>query len=155
MKIQKIIFAKASFAFLLCICLCGFFNYITLTFLDHTEIHDTKGSILTFLVYFFQVSAALVAIFYGDRLIAHRKDDADAVDFFLTADITPEKVSHQDRTKVVFVTTDGCLFNGFYYADKKMFCGYDGLDFPLDEVLTWCIQSWSMMVMKDKSKSSK
>ena len=154
MKNQKKIFAKASFAFLLCICLCGFFNYITLTFLDNTEIHDTKRSILTFLVYFFQVGTALVAIFYGDRLITHRRSHEGGEKFHLTSELTPEKVSHQNETNVVFVTIDGCLFNGHYHADKKLFYGYDGLDFSLDEVLLWCIQSWPMMVIKEDTEPS-
>ncbi len=154
MKIQKKIFAKASFAFLLCICLCGFFNYITLTFLDHTEIHDTKRSILIFLVYFFQVETALVAIFYGDRLIAHRKDYNEGPECYLTSNKLPDEVSHQDRTNVVFVTFDGCMFNGIYHADKKLFCGFDGLDFSLDEISMWYIQKRSF-ALNDYFKRSK
>ena len=148
-------FAFASLAFLCCIGLCGFFNYITLTFLDNTEVHDIKCSILTFLVYFFQVQTALVSIYYGFRLWTDRKSDDDNVPFFLTSDKTPDMVSCKDKTKVVFVTIDGCLFNGHYYADKKIFCGYDGLDFPLDEVYAWWIQTWSMVKIEEDSKPSK
>ena len=149
MKIQKKNFAKASFAFLLCICLCGFFNYITLTFLGNVESHDTKRSILLFLVYFFQVQSALVAVFYGARLMTHRDDEDDeddVCDFQFTSEMTPDEVSQQNDTKVVFFTIDGCLFNGIYHADKEKFCGYDGLDFPLKEVLVWCVQPESFAV---------
>ena len=154
MNIKNKNFAFASLAFLCCICLCGFFNYITLTFLDNVEIHDTKRSILLFLVYFFQVQMALVSIYYGFRLWPP-KDDDDDVQFFLTSDKTPDKVSSKDIPEVIFLTTDGCLFNGHYHADKKLFCGYDGLDFPLNEVFAWCIQTWSMVKIEEDSKPSK
>ena len=154
MNIKNKNFAFASLAFLGCICLCGFFNYITLTFLDDMEIHDTKRSILLFLVYFFQVQMALVSIYYGFRLWPPKEDDEDDQVFY-TYERTPDMVSHKDETKVIFVTIDGCLFNGYYYADKKIFSGYDGLDFHLDEVYAWWIQTWSLVIIKEDSEPSK
>jgi hypothetical protein len=97
---------------------------------------------------------ALVSIYYGFRLWPPKEDDDD-VQVFLTSDRTPDKVSHKDETKVIFLTIDGCLFNGHYYADKKLFSGYDGLDFHLDEVYAWWIQTWSLVIIKEDSEPSK
>ena len=73
MTIQNKIFAKASFAFLCCISLSGFLNYITLTFLAQTGIHNTWQCIGHFIIYFFQVEAALLSIYYGFLLVRYRK----------------------------------------------------------------------------------
>ena len=43
-----------------------------------------------------------------------------------------------------FITVDGCLFNGRYSSDDRIFYGYDGLDFPLEEVGMWTIQKVSL-----------
>lgn len=41
------------------------------------------------------------------------------------------------RREVVFVTVDGCLFNGLYLHEEQVFHGYDSLDFKPDEILAW------------------
>ena len=144
MKIENKNFAKASLAFLCSICLCGFFNYITLTFLDNMEVHDTKRSILLFILYFLQVQVALISIYYGFRLWPPKEDD----DWYFTTDKRPDSMTNQEVSNVFFVTIDGCLFNGTYHADKQLFCGFDGLDFPLNEVSIWGVQRKSL-ALKD------
>ena len=141
MRFKNRKFTKASFAFLCFACLCGFFNYITLSFLHASGSSGASGGWWQFAVYFFQVAAALATIYYGERLLSARKDDKE---WFYTALKTPDELSRQKETKVIFITVDGCLFNGRYSSDDRIFYGYDGLDFPLEEVGMWTIQKVSL-----------
>ena len=141
MRFKNRKFTKASFAFLCFACLCGFFNYITLSFLHTSDSAGASGGWWQFAVYFFQVAAALATIYYGERLLSARKDDKE---WFYTALKTPDELSRQKETKVIFITVDGCLFNGHYSSDDRIFYGYDGLDFPLEEVGMWTIQKVSL-----------
>ena len=141
MRFKNRKFTKASFAFLCFACLCGYFNYITLSFLYANGSAGASGGWWQFAVYFFQVAAALATIYYGERLLSARKDDKE---WFYTALKTPDELSRQKETKVIFITVDGCLFNGHYSSDDRIFYGYDGLDFPLEEVGMWTIQKVSL-----------
>ena len=70
-------FTKASLAFLCFTCLCGFFNYQTLTWVPASEPVGTIGALWHFSLYFFQVAAALVTIYYGERLMRDRDNDKE------------------------------------------------------------------------------
>ena len=46
----------------------------------------------------------------------------------------------EGRKKIVYlvvITSDGCLFNGEYDTENKVFHGYDGLDFNDEEIILW------------------
>ena len=131
-------YSRASFAFLCCICFCGFLNYILLTFLDKRGIFNTRQTIGLFCIYFFQVQTALVSIYYGYQLLRTKKDSTD---WHYTDELTPDALTDDEKPMVIFFTIDGCLFNGIYNAVDKKFHGYDGLDFPLDEIFMWCFQN--------------
>lgn len=135
-------FTKASFAFLCFTCLCGFFNYQTLTWVPASEPVGTIGALWHFSLYFFQVAAALVTIYYGERLMRVRENDKE---WHYAAVMTPEKETRLEESKVIFITVDGCLFNGIYNARDGMFYAYDGLDFPPCEVSVWTLQTVSLV----------
>ena len=47
------------------------------------------------------------------------------------------KEGRKKGAHLVRLTSDGCLFNGEYDTDGKVFHGYDGLDFKDEEIFLW------------------
>ena len=140
MKIKNKDLLKAGFAFFCCTSLCAFFNFITLSFLKMDDHSDIQHCLWHFLVYALQVSAAIVTVFYGERLVRNRKTTWD----WYPMDVMPDELTDKDLSEVIFVTTDGCLFNGFYRRDDKKFHGFDGLDFPVEQVAAWSDQKMTI-----------
>lgn len=129
MKIKNYLFAKAGFAFLCCTACCAFFNYLTFVFFSDME--SMKNWL--FLLYTIQVAAAVMTVIYGDSLIKRRRFIWE----WHGMDELPMPSNGKDKTEVVFVTVDGCLFNGLYLHEEQVFHGYDSLDFKPDEILAW------------------
>ena len=152
MKNQKIVFIKASLAFMCCVTTCGILNIITLASLGEYAIHDTKHCVLHFFVYLIQGITSIVCVDYGYRLWCARKTNGKYIYWYHTREKTPDMVVNQKETKVIFITVDGCLFNGTYHADNKKFYGYDGLDFPVEEIYAWAVQGMSMTVNRSKDQ---
>ena len=132
MNFKNHLFAKAGFAFLCSTACCALFNYLSFVFLLPGDEHGEKMKAWLFILYTVQVATAVIAVVYGDILIRRRR----FIWKWHGMDELPD-VSNGKRKEVVFVTVDGCLFNGFYLPDENKFHGYDGLDFNLDEVLAW------------------
>ena len=74
MKTKNNEFSKAGLAFFCSTVLCAFFNYLTLSFLKTNSPTDVRQSLLHITIYVLQVAAVLATIFYGERLIRHRKN---------------------------------------------------------------------------------
>ena len=119
MKIKNYLFAKAGFAFLCCTACCAFFNYLTFVFFSDME--SMKNWL--FLLYIIQVAAAVMTVIYGDSLIKRRRFIWE----WHGMDELPMPSNGKDKTEVVFVTVDGCLFNGLYLHEEQVFHGYDSL----------------------------
>lgn len=47
------------------------------------------------------------------------------------------KEGRKKNVYLVILTSDGCLFNGEYDVENRMFHGYDGLDFKDEEIYLW------------------
>lgn len=124
---------KAGFAFFCCTSLCAFFNFITLSFIRSCDHSDIGHFLWHFLIYALQVSAAIATVYYGERLVRHRKIDWK----WYPMDVLPDMLTNENVTEVIFVTIDGCLFNGIYRREDRKFHGFDGLDFPVSEVAAW------------------
>ena len=133
MKIKNKNLMKAGFAFFCCTSLCAFFNFITLSFLKSDSHSNLLHCMWHFLVYVLQVSAAITTVYYGERLVSQRKMTCG----WYPMDILPDMLTNKNISEVIFVTTDGCLFNGIYRRDDKKFHGFDGLDFPISQVAAW------------------
>ena len=133
MKIKNKNLMKAGFAFFCCTSLCAFFNFITLSFLKSDSHSNLLHCMWHFLVYVLQVSAAIATVYYGERLVSQRKMTCG----WYPMDILPDMLTNKNISEVIFVTTDGCLFNGIYRRDDKKFHGFDGLDFPISQVAAW------------------
>lgn len=86
-----------------------------------------------FLLFLIQVSVAIITVIYGDSLIKRRRFIWE----WHGMDELPMPSNGKDKTEVVFVTVDGCLFNGLYLHEEQVFHGYDSLDFKPDEILAW------------------
>ena len=141
MKIKNYLFAKAGFAFLCCTACCAFFNYLTFVFFSDME--SMKNWL--FLLYIIQVAAAVMTVIYGDSLIKRRRFIWE----WHGMDELPMPSNGKDKTEVVFVTVDGCLFNGLYLHEEQVFHGYDRLDFKPDEILAWSTSQFYVQI-KDR-----
>ena len=127
---------KAGFAFFCCTSLCAFFNYITLSFLKTCGHSNMQHCLWHFLIYALQVSAAIATIYYGEQLIREKKMTWG----WYSMDVLPDMLTNEDLSEVIFVTIDGCLFNGYYRRYDKKFHGFDGMDFPVSQVAAWSDQ---------------
>ncbi len=141
MKKKNYLFAKAGFAFLCCTACCAFFNYLTFVFLSDME----SMKYWLFLLYTIQVAAAVMTVIYGDSLIKRRRFIWE----WHGMDELPMPSNGKDKTEVVFVTVDGCLFNGLYLHEEQVFHGYDSLDFKPDEILAWSTSQFYVQI-KDR-----
>lgn len=128
--------AKAGLAFLCCISCCAFANYITYEVIKSSSEDGLFANWWFFMVYVIQVVAALMAAVYGDILL---KRGRLLKDWHSTKEL-PDVVCGKKKPDVIFLTVDGCLFNGFYDADDCLFHGWDTLEFPIDEVMAWTNQ---------------
>lgn len=133
MKTKNYLFARAGFAFLCCTACCAFFNYMTfVTFLPLSYGKESL-KVWMFLLYIIQVAAAVMTVLYGDSLIKRRRFIWE----WHGKDELPVPDKGKKKTEVVFVTIDGCLFNGLYLHEENVFHGYDSLDFKPDEIVAW------------------
>lgn len=133
MKTKNYLFARAGFAFLCCTACCAFFNYMTfVTFLPLSYGKESL-KVWMFLLYLIQVAAAVMTVLYGDSLIKRRRFIWE----WHGKDELPVPDKGKKKTEVVFVTIDGCLFNGLYLHEENVFHGYDSLDFKPDEIVAW------------------
>ena len=148
MKTKNKDFTKAGLAFFCSTALCAFFNYLTLSFLKTNGATDVRQSLLHITVYVLQVAAVLTTINYGERLIRHRRMKWD----WYPMDILPDELTHKDLSEIIFVTTDGCLFNGYYRRDDKKFHGFDGLDFPVSQIAAWSDQKMTIHLKGKQSE---
>ncbi len=133
------ILAKAGLAFLSCISCCAFANYVTYEVIVSFTDGGMFADLWFFLVYVIQVVTALMSAIYGDALL---KRGRLLKDWHSTKDL-PDKVCGEPCPDVIFMTIDGCLFNGIYDSEDQQFHGWDSLDFPLDEVMAWTNQKIS------------
>ena len=133
MKTKNYLFARAGFAFLCCTACCAFFNYMT--FVTFLPLSYGKESLKVWmsLLYIIQVAAAVMTVLYGDSLIKRRRFIWE----WHGKDELPVPDKGKKKTEVVFVTIDGCLFNGLYLHEENVFHGYDSLDFKPDEIVAW------------------
>lgn len=133
MKTKNYLFARAGFAFLCCTACCAFFNYMTfVTFLPLSYGKESL-KVWMFLLYLIQVAAAFMTVLYGESLIKRRRFIWE----WHGKDELPVPDKGKKKTEVVFVTIDGCLFNGLYLHEENVFHGYDSLDFKPDEIVAW------------------
>lgn len=133
MKTKNYLFARAGFAFLCCTACCAFFNYMTfVTFLPLSYGKESL-KVWMFLLYLIQLAAAVMTVLYGDSLIKRRRFIWE----WHGKDELPVPDKGKKKTEVVFVTIDGCLFNGLYLHEENVFHGYDSLDFKPDEIVAW------------------
>lgn len=133
MKTKNYLFARAGFAFLCCTACCAFFNYMTfVTFLPLSYGKESL-KVWMFLLYLIQIAAAVMTVLYGDSLIKRRRFIWE----WHGKDELPVPDKGKKKTEVVFVTIDGCLFNGLYLHEENVFHGYDSLDFKPDEIVAW------------------
>lgn len=139
---------KAAFAFFSCTSLCAFFNFITLSFIRSCDHSDIRHFLWHFLIYVLQVSAAIATVYYGERLVRQRKIDWK----WYPMDVLPDMLTNENVTEVIFVTIDGCLFNGIYRREDRKFHGFDGLDFPVSEVAAWSGEKITVHLKKGKSE---
>lgn len=133
MKIKNYLFAKAGFAFLCSTACCAFFNYMTYVTFQPVSYGKESLKVWMFLLFLIQVSVAIITVIYGDSLIKRRRFIWE----WHGMDELPMPCKGKDKTEVVFVTVDGCLFNGLYLHEEQVFHGYDSLDFKPDEILAW------------------
>ena len=138
---------NAAFAFFCCTSLCAFFNFITLSFLKTCDHSNMWHCLWHFLVYALQVSAAIATVYYGELLVKQRRMVWD----WYPMDVLPDMLTNEDLYEVIFVTTDGCLFNGFYRKDDKKFHGFDGLDFPVSQVAAWSDQKLTINIKREEN----
>ena len=136
MNKKKQLTAKAGLAFLCCVSCCAFTNYVTYLVIRSYSGSRWLADLWYFLVYVIQVASAVMAVFYGDVLL---KRGRLLRDWHSTKEL-PDVLCGTEKPEVIFMTIDGCLFNGFYDANDKKFHGWDSLDFPLDEVMAWTNQ---------------
>ena len=139
---------KAGFAFFCCTSLCAFFNFITLSFIRSCDHSDIGHFLWNFLIYVLQVSAAIATVYYGERLVKQRKIDWK----WYPMDVLPDMLTNENVSEVIFVTIDGCLFNGIYRREDRKFHGFDGLDFPVSEVVAWSDGKITVHLKKGKSE---
>ena len=132
---KKKLNAKAGLAFLCCISCCAFANYITYVVIKSSPDDDMFPNWWFFAIYVIQITTALMAAIYGDILL---KRGRLLKDWHSTKEL-PDKICGK-KPEVIFVTIDGCLFNGYYDADDNLFHGWDSLDFSADEVMAWTNQ---------------
>lgn len=83
-----------------------------------------------------------MSIYYGFLLVRHR--DQQKRYWHESLSETPNDVTGMEESKVIFLTIDGSLYSGTYHTGKRMFYAYDGMDYPLEEVYMWCIQTRSL-----------
>ena len=133
MKIKKNLLAKAGLAFLCCISCCAFANYITFAAIKSQEDNSALCNLWFFVVHVIQVASAVASVIYGEILLTRGR----LLKEWYRASESPDIICGTDRPEVIFVTIDGCLFNGIYNAGDKKFHGYDGLDFPATEIMAW------------------
>lgn len=133
MKIKNYHFAKAGFAFLCSTACCAFFNYMTYVTFQPVSYGKESLKVWMFLLFLIQVSVAIITVIYGDSLIKRRRFIWE----WHGMDELPMPSNGKDKTELVFVTVDGCLFNGLYLHEEQVFHGYDSLDFKPDEILAW------------------
>ena len=136
MNKKKQLNAKAGLAFLCCISCCAIANYVTYMVILSYNDGGAFADLWFFLVYVIQVVAAMMAAIYGDILL---KRGRLLKDWHSTKEL-PNTLCGMERPEVIFMTIDGCLFNGIYDASDQRFHGWDSLDFPLDEVMAWTDQ---------------
>ena len=133
MKIKNSTLAKAGLAFLCCISCSAFANYVTYLVISSHEENGLFGDLWFFVLFVIQVAAAVAAVVYGDILLTRGR----LVDVWYSTSDRPDAICGTDRPEVVFITVDGCLFNGVYDAEDERYHGYDGLIFPVAEVKAW------------------
>ena len=136
MNKRKQLIAKAGLAFLCCISCCAFANYVTYMVIKSYTDGGMFADLWFFLVYVIQVAAAVMAAVYGDILLKRGKLLKD----WHSTKVLPDEFCGTEKPEVIFMTIDGCLFNGIYDAKDQQFHGWDSLDFPLDEVMAWTDQ---------------
>jgi len=133
MKIKQKLLAKAGFTFLCCISSCAFANYITHVIINSQEQGGALSDLWFFVLYVLQIASAVAAVFYGDILLERGRLFKE----WHSTSEPPDVICAVDRPEVIFVTIDGCLFNGIYNAEDEKYHGYDGLDFPASEIMAW------------------
>lgn len=133
MKFKNYPFAKAGFAFLCSTACCAFFNYMTFVTFQPVSYGKESLKVWMFLLFLIQIGTAIMTVAYGDILFKSRK----FVWEWHGMDELPKPINDEKKTKVVFVTVDGCLFNGLFFHETNVFHGYDSLDFKPDEILAW------------------
>lgn len=136
MNKKKHLLAKAGLAFLCCISCCAFANYVTYIVIKSYTDGSTFADMWFFIVFAIQVTTAVIAVIYGDMLL---KRGRLLKDWHNTKEL-PDVICGMEKPEVIFITIDGCLFNGFFDAKEQKFHGWDSLDFPLDEVMAWTEQ---------------
>ena len=144
MKIKNYLFAKAGIAFLCCTACCAFLNYMTFVTFPMTSGKESL-KVWMFILYVLQATTAVMTIVYGDNLVRHRTGGWQ----WHGMDTLPVPEDGHEKVEVVFVTIDGCLFNGFYFQMNKVFRGYDGLDFKQNEILAWSTSRFLVHVKDD------
>ena len=144
MNLKKHLFAKAGFALLCSTACCALFNYMTFVSFQSSVSGKESLKVWLFGLYIIQVFTAVISVFYGSILIQRRR----FIWKWHGMDELPN-VSNGKRKEVVFVTVDGCLFNGFYLPDENKFHGYDGLDFNPDDITAWSSSQFYIQI-KDK-----
>ena len=145
MKIKNYLFAKAGIAFLCCTACCAFLNYMTFVTFQPMVSGKESLKVWMFILYVIQAATAVMTIVYGDYLVKHRRLGWK----WHGMDELPVPEDGHEKVEVVFVTIDGCLFNGNYYQKEKVFRGYDGLDFKQDEILAWSTSQFLVQVKDD------
>ena len=127
---------KAGLAFLWSTSLCTFINLITLSSIMARNYPPKRRILWHFLIGGMQVAASLATVSYGKKLARQGK----MIDKWYPMDILPDDITDKDLSDVVFVTHDGCLYNGYYNRNNQMFHSYVGLDFNLNEIAAWSDQ---------------
>lgn len=127
---------KAGLAFFCSTSLCTFINLISLTSIKARNSPAKRHVLWNFLICGMQVVTSLAAVNYGKRLAKQGK----MIDKWYSMDVLPDDITGEDLSDVVFVTYDGCLYNGHYNRDNQIFHSYVGLDFNLNEIAAWTDQ---------------
>ena len=63
------------------------------------------------------------------------------------------KEGRKKGVHLVILTSDGCLFNGEYDIENKVFHGYDGLDFKDEEIYLWRFERDLLPFISDDRKT--
>ena len=108
MNKRKQLIAKAGLAFLYCISCCAFANYVTYMVIKSYTDGGMFADLWFFLVYVIQVAAAVMAAVYGDILLKRGKLLKD----WHSTKVLPDEFCGTEKPEVIFMTIDGCLFNG-------------------------------------------